>query len=190
MKRDHVVFGGIAGVLGGILVPLFAGLPAKLLGLTDRLFYDFAMALILYNPQKEIIDYMVGILAHVTNSAILGVILSGVIYFTSAKYQLFKGFGMGITVWLVFTVMGTLFRMPLFTNIPPNAALVTYFTSALWGVTSAYILAVLNARFSEEKEGLKGIKVKNLIKIGATSNPALKPTSRKRQYPKKLKRFS
>ena len=53
MKRDHVIFGDIAGVLGGILVPLFAGLPAKLLGLTDRLFYDFAMALILYNPRRN-----------------------------------------------------------------------------------------------------------------------------------------
>ena len=61
---------------------------------------------------------MVGILAHVTNSAILGVILSGVIYFTSAKYQLLKALGWNNLSGL-FLRWGTLFRMPLFTNIRP-----------------------------------------------------------------------
>lgn len=189
MIKDHVILGGIAGVAGGILALLLGGLPAKLLGLTDRLFYDYGMVLILYNPQKGIMDYVVGTLAHIGNSAILGVILSGVIYFTSTRYQLVKGFGMGITVWLGFLTIGNLFRMPLFTNVPANAALITYFTSALWGVSSAYILAVLKAKFFEEKEERDETKIKNLIKVRNSLDPALKPITRKRQYTKKPKKF-
>lgn len=182
MKKDYVIFGGISGAAGGIVAFLLGGLPAKLLGLTDRTIFDYARVIVLYNPQNEILDYAVGILAHISNSAILGVILSGIIYFTSSRYLLIKGFVLGTSAWLVFMVTGTLFRVPQFTTIPANVALVTYFTSAFWGVTSAYLLAVLNARYAEEQVENNKINIKKLVKFGATPSPAL------RRLPKKLRR--
>lgn len=86
-------------MIGGIFILLCWGLPSKLLGLTDRTFYDWGMVLILYKPKYQFLDYTVGVLAHLGISGILGILFAGLIFLTSRRYLKFKGVIFEIVVY-------------------------------------------------------------------------------------------
>ncbi len=106
-------------------------IPAKLLGLTDRTFYDFGMSLIEFHPKKHVLDYLVGLVAHLTVSGIHGIAFACIIYFTSSRYFKLKGILFGFIVWFINLGVGTLFKVPSFTVVPASAALVTWVASGL-----------------------------------------------------------
>lgn len=150
MMKDRFINGFLSGIMAGIIVLLALCLPAKyLLRITDRIFMDYGMMLVMFthtNATKGVLAYIVGILAHLGVSTICGISFAYLIKQTTNKYFLSKGAIFGSIVWFILSSIGTIYRLPLFTKIPPNDALVALFISIIWGIITAFTLSTLEKR--------------------------------------------
>jgi len=50
---------------------------------------------------------------------------------------------MGLAIWFFSLAIGTLFKLPLFTEIPPGPALTMFVGALLWGAVTAFSLKLL-----------------------------------------------
>lgn len=140
--QDRLIAGAIAGSIGSFLQILY-GLATKTIGLTDRTFTDFAKIFMMFKNYSGALAFITGFIVQILIGAILGIVFGYLIKITSNRYFFVKGLGLGAVFWLTFGVAGTVFELPLFKNIPPNAALVTLVGSLIYGWTTAYVLKYL-----------------------------------------------
>lgn len=55
-----------------------------------------------------------------------------------------KGIFLGVTMWLLFIGWGNYFRMPVFSNMPTMAALMTWINSAVYGLMMSFTLNIIH----------------------------------------------
>lgn len=140
--EDTTLAGAIAGVIGAFC-GLILGLILKWVGLTDRSFHDFAQVFILFKLEPGALGFLIGTLAHFGVGGLNGAIFAHFIKATTDKYLIIKGIFLGVTMWLVFIGLGNYFRMPVFINMPPLAALMTWINSAVYGLMMSFTLGRL-----------------------------------------------
>lgn len=143
VNHDRLVAGGVAGFIAAIISNIY-GLTTKALGLTDRTFVDFAKVLIMYKPYPGILGYMVGEIAILTVGIFWGVAYAYIIKMTSSRFNLLKGWGYGIILWMLLSGFGTIFDLPLFKDIPPYAAINNFIESSIYGLVTAFGLNILD----------------------------------------------
>ncbi len=143
--KDRLVAGGLAGIIGAIVQNIY-GFAVKGLRLTDRTFADFAEVIVTFKSFEGIIAFIVGLIAHLIVGLIFGIIFAYVIAATSSRYYLIKGVAYGAVLWFLLLGFGTIFKLPLFKEIPPNAALFTLVGAVLYGLVTAYSLRLLDAK--------------------------------------------
>ena len=76
----------------------------------------------------------------------MGVVFVYLIKKTSSTYLYLKGIGLGITIWFFSLGIGTLYRIPLFTDIPPIPALTTFVGALIWGLVTAFSLIMIEKK--------------------------------------------
>ncbi len=145
LVKDRLVAGGLAGIIGAALQQAY-GLIAKAIGITDRAFIDFAEILVLSKIFTGPLAFIVSSIAHLIVGLLLGVIFAYVIKLTSSNYYLLKGLGYGVVWWMLLMGFGTIFRLPVFSPIPPYAALSTLVGAAIYGLATAYTLGLLDKK--------------------------------------------
>ncbi len=145
LVKDGLVAGGLAGIIGAALQQAY-GLIAKAIVITDRAFIDFAEILVLSRIFTGPLAFIVSSIAHLIVGLFLGVIFAYVIKLTSSNYYLLKGLGYGIVWWMLLMGFGTIFRLPVFSPIPPAPALSTLVGAAIYGLTTAYTLGILDKK--------------------------------------------
>jgi hypothetical protein len=141
--KDTTLAGFVSGLVGAI-IGLILSLVLKWLGLTDRVFHDLAQVLILFKLSPGILDLVIGTLAHLEIGGLSGAIFAHFISATSRNYIIIKGIIYGVTLWLLFLGLGNYFRMPVFCNMPPMAALLLWIGSAIYGLIMPFTLSKLS----------------------------------------------
>lgn len=142
-KNDRLISGGIAGAIGGLIQIIFEQ-TAKALGITDRAFIDFSKVLIMFKPYNGLTAFIVGFISQIIIAIIFGVIFGYIIQLTSSRYYVIKGIGFGAAIWCILLGFGTIFSLPLFKDIPPNASLSAFVGSLIYGFITAYALKVID----------------------------------------------
>lgn len=143
--KDRLISGSLAGAIAGLIQNLF-GQTLKALGITDRAFADFAKVLIMYKPYQGTLAIIVGVISHIITGLIFGVIFAYIIQKTSSKYLLTKGIAYGAVLWVLLSGFGTMFKLPMFFDIPPRAALTTFVGALIYGFVTAYALKFIDNR--------------------------------------------
>jgi len=141
MKKDNLVAGGIAGLIGSFVTDIL-GMIWKWSGLADRAFYNFSTVIIANQvyEDKGFLGYLMSIISQAAVGVMFGVPFAYMIKFSSSRYQYIKGLGYGFVLWFILHGFGTIFNLPLFTDIPINVSYTTLLTSLAYGIVLAWVL--------------------------------------------------
>ncbi len=145
MKNDRLLTGALAGLIGSVAQNIY-GQIAKGLTITDRAFLDFAEVALLNRTYGGFLGIVTGTLSHLVFGILVGVLFAYLLRKTSSNYLYLKGLGMGIAIWFFSLAIGTLFKLPMFTEIPPGPALTMFVGALLWGAVTAFTLKMLERK--------------------------------------------
>lgn len=147
MKKDRLVAGGISGIVGSIFCDT-VGVLFKSLGWSDRTFYENATILLtnqIYSDEG-IFGLILSLITHFAVCSIFGVLFAYIILFTTSNYLYIKGLGYGLVLWVLLHGFGTIFNLPLFTNMPLDIAYATLSFALVYGFTTAFTLKILEEK--------------------------------------------
>jgi riboflavin transporter FmnP len=139
LKEDRLMIGAISGIVGSVAQISFEFL-AKAIGFTDRDVVDMAKIFIMYKRYPGIMSTIIGVTAQLLIGAILGIGFAYLIQKFSSNYYYVKGLGYGGMIWVLFATFGSLFKIPLFTIIPPADALSLLLGALIFGFFTSLIL--------------------------------------------------
>jgi hypothetical protein len=145
--KDRLVAGGLAGIIAGLIQYVY-GLIVLKLGLTDRIFGQYSDVLFSNRVYTGFLGAIMSILTHLAVTLITGVLFAYIIEKTSSRYYLLKGAGYGFVLWFLLSSFGTIYKMPLFTDIPAQSALVVLVGAIIYGIALAYILKIMDRKSS------------------------------------------
>lgn len=138
MLRDRVIIGSLIGILADIVKLTFNYL-AFLLNYTNVVFWQLTATRFLENGDLfSPIALLIGGVADLTITAILGVIFLFFIDYTGADYLWIKGIGFGMAVWvgLFGTLLGQSVQGKI--NQEPSSILVTMVAHFIFGLSLAF----------------------------------------------------
>lgn len=147
MKKDRLLAGGVAGIVGSLSCDILGSL-YKSLGWTDRAFYENATILLtnqIYSDEG-VFGFALSIISHIAVCIIFGVIFTYMILFTTSNYLYIKGLGYGLVLWVLLHGFGTIFNLPLFTKMPLHIAYATLSLSLLYGFMIALTLKIIDKK--------------------------------------------
>lgn len=137
MIKDFITQGALIGIAADI-IKLAANYIGYIFNFTPVVFWQLTATRFLekkdlYKPMA----YLIGGVADVTFSAMLGVIFVYFIYFFGAKHLFIKGIGFGLAVWVV--IFGTLLGQSIEAKLPQNppGIIVTILAHVIFGLTLA-----------------------------------------------------
>ena len=142
MKEDHLVAGVVAGI-AGISVQTIYALLIKYFGLTDRIYIDFAQVIIMSENRPGISAFFIGLIAQLVIGGMFGVVFAFIEKFTSSRYYLLKGVFFGAVLWFLLTGFGTMWRLPVFHEMPTYAAYSSLIGALIYGIALAYTMKLL-----------------------------------------------
>lgn len=145
MEKDRLVAGTVAGFVGS-LQTVITGTIFKSLGWADRAFFDFSTTLYGKTTYADegFFGFLMGVITQVAICVIFGVIFAYIIKATSSRYLYIKGIGYGFVLWMLLSSFGTIYNVPLFSDIPLNVAYTTLFTASLFGLVVAWTLKIID----------------------------------------------
>ena len=138
MLQDRIIVGSIIGLLADA-VKLITNYAAFLLNFTDVVFWQItATRFLAQSDLFKPVVLLIGGVADVTVTAVLGVIFFYIIDYTGRDYLWIKGIGFGMAVWVV--LFGTLLGQSVQGKIPqgPSGILVTIMAHFVFGLSLAF----------------------------------------------------
>lgn len=146
--KDRLTPGAIAGIIGAIIQIIY-GRTVVWSGLSSYAFTDFGEILILGTDRKGLLPFFIGSITHIVLGAMMGIVLSYVIKYTSSRFYLFKGIGVGLAIYVFAFASGVYFKMPIISKAPISFALTVLIGSALYGLVTAYALKKITNNFRQ-----------------------------------------
>ncbi len=143
--KDRLVAGGLAGIIAGLIQYAY-GLIVLILGLTDRIFGQFSDIVFGGRVYSGILGIILSILTHLAVTISMGVLFAYIIEKTSSRYYILKSVGYGFVLWFFLSGFGTIFRLPLFVNIPAQPALVILVGAIIYGLALGYTLKMIDKK--------------------------------------------
>jgi len=145
LKNDRMIAGAISGMLASVIQEIYAN-TTTVLGFSNRDFGDYAGVLVMSQNYQGLLAHVIQLLAHISVGALFGIIFAALFRYATSNYWWLKGIIYGSVLWVLLTGIGTLFKMPMWINIPPRAALDLYLGSVVFGFSTAYILKYLDEK--------------------------------------------
>lgn len=147
IEKDRLVAASIAGSIGSI-VTIVSGVIFKSLGWTDRAFFDYSTTLFGKTTylDKGLLGFLMGVITEVAVCIIYAIIFAYIIKVTSSRYLYIKGLMYGLVLWMLLSSLGTMYNIPLFSEIPLNAAYTSLFSALAYGFVVAWILKILESK--------------------------------------------
>lgn len=144
MIRDYILPGALVGMASDA-VKLTVNYIAYLLNFTQVVFWQITATRFL--DKKDIfkpIAYVIGGIADLTVTALLGVIFVYFTYYFGSRYLILKGIGFGLAVWV--GVFGTLLGSTVQQKLPqsPSGIMVTIVAHLFFGLALAVFTGKLN----------------------------------------------
>ncbi len=146
--EDRVTRAFLAGTAGAVAQDIYVYI-AKLAGLTDRTYLDYARIMIMFKNHDGVLATIVSIIGHMITDMLFAVLFVYFIKVTSAKYMYLKGIIYGGVIWFILIGLGTLFRLPVFTTAPPSAALALFVGAVMYGAIVVFTLKLLRSETEE-----------------------------------------
>ena len=145
--EDRFSPGAFAGLIGDVILEIYFTI-LKFLKVINLTYCEYGKILIMGQPNKGTLAFVVGMAFEFLIGGFLGVILSYMIKYTTKKLYLFKAIFIAIGSWLFFLSPGTFYRLPLFDRISPQNSVLMLIGSLLWGIVSAISLKILTKDFT------------------------------------------
>lgn len=142
--KDRLVAGGLAGLIGGAVQNIFS-IIAKNLGWAEHTFSEYAIVVLTHRLYNNFVGSIIGFIAYLVVGIFFGIIFAYIISYTSSKYLYIKSLIYSAVLWFLLSGFGTIFKMPAFTNLSANSALITLISGFVYGSIVAYILDYLDA---------------------------------------------
>ncbi|MDQ7094258.1 hypothetical protein REC12_11720 [Desulfosporosinus sp. PR] len=155
-SHDRVMHGAIAGLSGGIIQSIFAYVE-KMLHFTDRTFIEYGEILIL-GQHKPLEGQLLGLISHLVNTAFWGIAFSYIMKYGQKKYYVSKGIGLGLLIWLLYTSIGSLFKLPLFNVVEPNVGYFLLVDAAIYGIIMSLTYRYLDNKLLDDPGSLEGFQ--------------------------------
>lgn len=141
--KDRAMVGGVAGLFSSILSTIYEVI-AERLRITDRSFLDYTATLVSHNVYPGIQGFIVGFFSQAATGILFGVTFIYLIKLVSSRYYLLKGLGFGFSLWFILSGFGVIYNLPTIRDIPPTVSLFDLTNALLYGLTTAYIINVIN----------------------------------------------
>ncbi len=144
MFKDKIIIGAIIGLLADA-VKIITNYIFFTFGFTKVVFWQIVATRFL---EKEYLQhksaYLIGAVADMTVTSLLGVLFVYVIYFFGSKNLWIKGVGFGLVVWV--SLFGILLGQTVETKLPqdPTGVLVTIVAHTVFGLALAFFTKVLD----------------------------------------------
>lgn len=144
MFKDRIVIGAIIGILADS-IKLITNYILWWFGYTKVVFWQIVATRFI---QKEYLyhklAYIVGAIADITFTSLLGVVFVYVIYLFGPKNLWTKGMGFGLVVWVI--IFGTLLGQTVEDKLPqePAGVVVTLIAHIAFGLALAFFTKVLD----------------------------------------------
>ncbi|KJS80943.1 MAG: hypothetical protein JM58_18145 [Peptococcaceae bacterium BICA1-8] len=140
MKRDTIVFGALAGLIGNIPKTIIAWL-FHLLGYLEYTFIHIAAG---YFVPAKFIDNPValatGFIADYTNAAFFGIIMYLMLQKTGTDYAVVKGLSFGAFVYLVFYGAFMALDITRASLLTPLPNLLLFFPHIIYGAVTCWFI--------------------------------------------------
>ena len=143
--KDRLVAGGLAGMIAGLIEYAY-GLIMRRLEFTDRIFGQFSDIVFGGLVYGGIVGAVISLLTHLAVTITFGVLFAYIIQKTSSRYYLIKSLGYGFLLWFFLSGFGTIFRLPLFEDIPAQPALVILGGAIIYGLALGYTLKIIDRK--------------------------------------------
>lgn len=143
MLKDRIILGALIGILADIF-KLISNYIMYLFGMTDVVFWQIAATRFL--GKKDLmkpIAIVIGAIADLTVTSIIGVIFILIIYLFGKDFIWLKGIGFSMSVWV--SLFGTLLSLELQDKLPqePSGVLVTIIAHFIYGIGFAFFTSLL-----------------------------------------------
>ncbi|MBC2723055.1 DUF6789 family protein [Desulfosporosinus sp.] len=144
MYKDKIFIGVVIGILADG-VKLLTNYVLYILGFTKVVFWQivatrFIQKEYLYNK----LAYLIGAIADITVTSLLGVVFVYIIYLFGSENLWTKGLGFGLVVWV--GLFGTLLGQTVEDKLPqePTGVIVTLIAHIIFGLALAYFTKLLD----------------------------------------------
>lgn len=144
MFKDKIVIGALIGLLADAL-KLVTNYILFIFGFTKVVFWQVVATRFI---QKEYLyhklAYLIGAIADITVTALLGVVFVYVIYLFGPKHLWIKGMGFGLVVWV--SLFGTLLGQTVENKLPqePTGVVITIIAHIVFGLALAFFTKLLD----------------------------------------------
>ncbi|TGE34935.1 hypothetical protein E4K67_28025 [Desulfosporosinus fructosivorans] len=144
MFKDKILIGAVIGILADSL-KLITNYTFWVFGFTKVVFWQIVATRFI---QKEYLyhklAYIVGAIADITFTSLLGIVFVYVIYLFGPKNLWTKGVGFGLVVWVI--VFGTLLGQTVEDKLPqePTGVVITLIAHIVFGFALAFFTKVLD----------------------------------------------
>lgn len=147
MAKDYIVHGALLGIIADF-IKLTVNYLGYLFNFTPVVFWQLTATRFL--EKKDLfkpVAYLIGCIADITVSALLGVFFVYLISQLGEKYLWFKGIGFGLAVWV--GLFGTILGQSVQEKLPqtPSGIIVTIVAHIAFGLT----LALLTGRLKVDR---------------------------------------
>lgn len=164
MLKDMILIGVLVGILADA-VKLTFNYMAFLLNLTNVVFWQITATRFLEKGDLfKPVTYIIGGIADITVTAVLGVIFIYFIYFIGKDNLWFKGMGFGLVVWV--GLFGTLLGESVRAKLPqtPSGILVTIAAHFFFGLGLAFFTRLFY-RVGNEKSSKEGKAIYRFVPL-------------------------
>lgn len=150
---DRIIIGAVAGSLAGIIQTVYGIMIEYVFRISEKIYDDYAMMLMLGKVNHDnLVSVLIGILGNIINTATLGILLSYIVKWSGYKHHIFKGFGLGLVVWMFFMGLATLYRLPEFAELTNVEALVLLGGAIIWGSLTGTMMRYIDLKQKNIRE--------------------------------------
>lgn len=141
---DRSFRGGIAGIIGGIVMNVWSFLVYLVLNIKIVRFLDWAGFVLYGHLPRNTFEALYALIIQIIFAGFLGVVLAFVVKQSTSRGYILKGIFFGLITGFFIYAVPVFLNTPILSDLPLNNVISNHFGGILWGATTAYMLQKLD----------------------------------------------
>lgn len=142
---DRFFRGVIAGTVGGIVMSIWDLLSYYVLDFADLRYLDWAVVMIFGSRPSDTPEFILALATHLVWASFLGIIMALLFPVVTSRGDLFKGGYFGFVTGFILYAIPVLFKVQHLEFTTLGSATSHMIGGLMWGVTTAYVLRLLDS---------------------------------------------